>query len=77
MKKIDVLTKILLVVGALNWGLVGLANFDLVARVFGMHFGEKNALTAVVYLLVGVSGLYQLLAWKAMQRRWAQPIAHR
>jgi uncharacterized membrane protein YuzA (DUF378 family) len=40
-----------------------------------MHFGEENALTATVYLLVGVSGLYQLLASKAMQRKWAEPVA--
>ena len=71
MKSVDLLTTVLLVVGGLNWGLVGLAHFDLVATIFGMHFGEKNALTSIVYLLVGLSALYQLVAWKAMQRRWA------
>lgn len=78
MKTIDVITTILVVVGALNWGLVGLADFDLVAALFGMRFGETSALTSAVYLLVGLAGLYQGLFWKAIGRRWqAQPHAVR
>ena len=77
MKKIDVLTAVLVVVGALNWGLVAIANFDLVAALFGMRFGETSALTATVYGLVGLAGLYQGLGWKGVQRRWlAQPALH-
>lgn len=59
MKQIDVMTTVLLIVGALNWGLVGLARFDLVAALFGLTFGEVSAVTAVVYGLVGLSGVYQ------------------
>jgi uncharacterized membrane protein YuzA (DUF378 family) len=47
----------LCVVGALNWGLVALAEFDLVAEIFGLRFGETNALTRIVYGLVGLSGI--------------------
>jgi len=69
-KKLDLIAAVLVVVGALNWGLVAVAKFDLVAALFGMHFGETSALTSVVYGLVGVAGLYQGLGWKSVQRRW-------
>ena len=71
MKKIDVIAAVLLVVGGLNWALVGAARFDLVAAIFGMHFGETSAFSSVVYLLVGLSALYQAISWKAIQRRWS------
>jgi hypothetical protein len=58
MKRLDVVALILVVVGALNWGLVAIAEFDLVATLFGLDFGETNAMTRVVYGLVGVSGLW-------------------
>jgi uncharacterized membrane protein YuzA (DUF378 family) len=70
MKKIDVVAAALVIIGALNWGLAGLFRLDLVATVFGMEFGETSALSAVVYALVGLAGLYQALTWKAIQRRW-------
>lgn len=73
MKKVDVLAAVLVVVGALNWGLVGIAKFDLVATLFGLKFGETNAATSVVYALVGLAGLYQALSVKAIQRRWNEP----
>ena len=47
----------LAVIGALNWGLVGLARFDLVAEIFGMQFGETNAATRIIYGLVGLAGV--------------------
>lgn len=71
MKKLDVIAAVLLVVGGLNWGLVGAARFDLVAAIFGLRFGETSLLSSVVYLLVGLSAVYQALAWKAIQRRWS------
>jgi len=70
MKKLDVVAAILVVVGAINWGLVAVAHFDLVATIFGMRFGEVSPLSAVVYGLVALSGLYQALGWKSIQRRW-------
>ena len=70
MKKLDILAAVLLVVGALNWGLVATARFDLVATIFGMQFGETSLLSSVVYGLVGLAGLYQAISWKAIQRRW-------
>jgi uncharacterized membrane protein YuzA (DUF378 family) len=70
MKTIDIIASALVVIGALNWGLAGVFHLDLVAAVFGMRFGETSALSSVVYALVGLSGLYQALTWKSMQRRW-------
>ncbi|MDA5094446.1 DUF378 domain-containing protein [Aliiroseovarius sp. KMU-50] len=52
-----IITLILLAVGGLNWGLVGLANFDLVAAILG----DMSLLSRMVYLLVGASAIYQLV----------------
>lgn len=72
MKTIDVIVAVLLVVGGLNWGLVALANFDLVAFLTQAGgFGAKNAFGAVVYGLVGLSALYQGVLWRSIQRRWS------
>ncbi len=70
MKAIDVTAAALVIVGALNWGLVGAFQLDLVAAVCGLKFGETSAISSVIYVLVGLSGLYQALTWKAIQRRW-------
>ncbi|HEX6338111.1 MAG TPA: DUF378 domain-containing protein [Jiangellaceae bacterium] len=60
MKKLDILAGALVIVGALNWGLVALAEFDLVAAIFGLDFGETNALTRVIYALVAIAGVWML-----------------
>lgn len=73
MKQLDVMAAVLVVIGALNWGLVAVARFDLVATLFGMRFGEVSPLSAAVYGLVGLAGLYQGLFWKRVQGRWMQP----
>jgi uncharacterized protein len=73
MKQIDVVAAVLVVVGALNWGLVAIARFDLVAALFGLRFGEVSPLTAVVYGLVGLAGAYQAVSWRRVQNRWANP----
>ena len=75
MKQIDVIAAVLVVVGALNWGLIAVARFDLVAALFGMQFGEVSAASTLVYGLVGLAGLYQAVSWKRVQSRWAQPAA--
>jgi hypothetical protein len=57
MKALNLLTLILTIVGGINWGLVGFAEFDLVAALFGSGSG----LSRMVYALVGLSALYQLI----------------
>jgi uncharacterized protein len=56
LKTLDILTLVLVIVGGLNWGLVGLLNFDLVATIFG----DMSLLSRVVYSLVGISAIYLL-----------------
>ncbi|MCM0648562.1 DUF378 domain-containing protein [Clostridium swellfunianum] len=51
---IDKISFILVIIGALNWGLVGLFNFDLVQALFG---GSLQVLTRILYILVGVAGI--------------------
>ena len=58
MKKLDAVALLLVIVGALNWGLVALAEFDLVAAIAGLDFGQTNAFTRVIYGLVGLSGIW-------------------
>ncbi|MBN1783405.1 MAG: DUF378 domain-containing protein [Alphaproteobacteria bacterium] len=55
MKKLNALTLLLLVIGGLNWGLIGLLDFNLVTYLFG-----GTLLTKIIYILVGLSALYQL-----------------
>ena len=66
MKTLDVLIAALLVIGGLNWGLVGLFNFDLVATILG----NMSLVSRIIYVVVGISAVYQALQWKAIQRRW-------
>ncbi|ANF81414.1 DUF378 domain-containing protein [Acinetobacter sp. NCu2D-2] len=51
---IDWIAYVLVIIGGLNWGLVGAFNFDLVAAIFG----EMSVLSRIVYVLVGLSALY-------------------
>jgi uncharacterized membrane protein YuzA (DUF378 family) len=60
MKKLDLLAATLLIVGGLNWGLVAIAGFDLVAWIVGLEFGETNAVSRIVYALVGLSAVYAI-----------------
>jgi uncharacterized membrane protein YuzA (DUF378 family) len=57
MKAINIVTLLLVIVGGINWGLMGLFQFDLVASIFG---GPSAALSRLVYILVGASALWQL-----------------
>ena len=54
MKIIDKIALILVIIGAINWGLIGIFKFDLVATIFG----EMSVLSRIVYSLVGISGLW-------------------
>lgn len=55
----------LMIVGSLNWGLVGVANFDLVAAIFG----QGSLLSRIVYGLVGLGGLYGIALALRLGRR--------
>lgn len=55
----------LVIIGAINWGLIGLFRFDLVAGIFG---GQGAALSRVIYTLVGISGLVSLAIYSDLMR---------
>ena len=57
MRYINAIALLLVIVGGLNWLLVGLFQFDLVAALTGSQFGEVNPISAVVYALVGLSAI--------------------
>ena len=57
MTALNKITLLLLIVGGLNWGLVGLFGFDLVATIFG----EMSVLSRIVYVLVGISAIVQIV----------------
>lgn len=56
---VDLVAVILLLVGGLNWGLVGLFKFDLIASIFG----EMSVVSRVIYVLVGLSAVYRIVMW--------------
>lgn len=58
MKTLNLVTLILVIIGGINWLLVGLFQFDLVAALFG---GAGAAISRIVYILVGLSALWQLV----------------
>jgi hypothetical protein len=60
---------ILSVIGAINWGLVGLFDFNLVSALFG----QMSTLSRIVYVLVGLSGIYLLFAAATAENRAAPP----
>ena len=73
-KILDSVAAALLIVGGLNWGLVAIAEFDLVAWLFGEDFGATNVATRIVYGLVGLAGVYGIAA---LLRRRQPAGAHR
>lgn len=56
MKVIDYIVLVLVLIGAINWGLVGFFSFDLVAVIFG----DMTIISRIIYALIGIAGLYAL-----------------
>ena len=56
MKVIDTIALILVIIGAINWGLIGIFNFNLVDTIFG----TMSAISRIIYTLVGISGLWSI-----------------
>lgn len=66
MKIFDAVTFVLVIIGGLNWGLLGLFSFDLITFLFG----EIAPLDRVIYTLIGLSALYYAIAFRAVLQRW-------
>jgi uncharacterized protein len=69
MSPLTALATALVLVGALNWGLVAIAEFDLVAWIFGETFGTTNVASRIVYGLVGLAGIYGIASLLGARRR--------
>ncbi len=65
MKILDILAAILLIIGGLNWGLVGIFDWNFVTWIF-----REPIIIRIVYILVGLAAVYQAFAWKSIQTRW-------
>jgi uncharacterized protein len=72
MKVLDIVVTVLLVIGALNWGWIGLFEYNVIGAVFG----EASAVARVIYALVGLSGLYEAynftIGYREMHHRWCE-----
>ena len=66
MKTIDMFAAVFLFAGGINWGLVGLFNFNLVEWLFG----GMNFIVRIVYCMVALSAIYDAVMWKSIQKRW-------
>jgi uncharacterized protein len=71
-KQLNILALVLIIIGGLNWGLVAIAQFDLVAALFGLDFGQTNVATRIVYGLVGLAAVYEITQLGAVRRRSAR-----
>jgi uncharacterized protein len=59
MKVLSIIAIVLLLIGGLNWGLVGFFNFDLVSAIFG----QGSMISRAIFALVGISALYKIFFW--------------
>ncbi len=59
MKVLDVIVAILMIIGGLNWGLVGFFNYDLILQIFG------TVVSRVIFAIVGLGGIYTIVRWVA------------
>jgi uncharacterized membrane protein YuzA (DUF378 family) len=66
MKVLNYIALLLLIIGGLNWGLLGLFGFDLVAALFGGQVGPRSGLSNLVYILVGLAALYGLYLFRPL-----------
>lgn len=75
MKALDIVVTLLLLIGALNWGLIGFFGFNLVAVIFG----EAGVVGRVLYAVIGLAALYEIgcftFGLKETQHRWCETLA--
>lgn len=76
MRTLNVIAMALLVIGGLNWLLVGLFSFDLVAALLGGQTGEHSLATRIVYVIVGLAALYGLSLFKPISENHHEHLPH-
>jgi len=65
MKVLDIIVCILLIIGGLNWGIIGVSDYNVVEHIFG--YGSW--LTHLIYIVVGLSAIWMIFQWSAMRKR--------
>lgn len=65
MKVIDIIAAILLIIGGLNWGIIGVSDTNIVQSIFG----SQPVLLHIIYILVGLSAVYSIIQWRAICHR--------
>lgn len=66
MRTLNIIAMALLIIGGLNWLLVGLFSFDLVAAIFGGEVGPRSGASRVIYVIVGLAALYGLTLFRPL-----------
>jgi hypothetical protein len=66
MKAVDMIAATFLFIGGINWGLVGLFGFDLIAWIFG----TMSNLSRIIYVFVAVCAIYDAVMWNSIKNRW-------
>lgn len=65
MRALDIIVAILVIIGGLNWGIIGITEFNVVEFLFGNTYVDR-----VIYVLVGVAALYQIFLQGGIRKRW-------
>ena len=60
---LDIVALILIIIGAINWGLIGFFRFDLIASLFG----QLSAISRIIYAIVGIAGIYSLILFRKLK----------
>lgn len=61
---LDIVSLILIIIGAVNWGLIGLFNLDLVATLFG----TMSMISRIIYAIIGIAGIYSLMLFAKLKK---------
>lgn len=73
LRTVDAIAYALLLIGALNWGMVGFFDFNVVGAIFG----DITLLSRFIYALVGLAAIYDLILLPSIFRRWEIHLRHR
>lgn len=68
MRTLNAIVLTLVIIGAINWGLVGAFNFNLVSAIFG----DMSAASRIIYVLVGLAGLYAIAFYPLVSHAWSE-----
>lgn len=65
MKVLDIIAAVLLIIGGLNWGVMGVSDTNVISSIFG----SQQVLLHIIYILVGLSAVYSIIQWRSICQR--------